>query len=235
MIYAEVVAGGKGTRMGETELPKQFLMLGDKPIVIHTLKQFLMHPEIDRVILCVPEEWLTYAEGMVNEYFGGIEKIAIVAGGEHRNATVLKGCEYIEKNWGISEDDIILTQDAVRPFVTQRIISDNIEAVKKHGAAVTAVAATDTIAETDENGMLRSIPDRARMHQEQTPQTFMLKQMREVIESFSDEEQRVFTDVCKAYITRGIDVKVVDGQPHNIKITTPFDLKMAEVILRNNR
>lgn len=230
MIYAEIVAGGKGSRMGNTELPKQFLMLGDKPIVIHTLERFLGSPRICRIILCVPEEWKDYTANLLDEYIERRDRIDIVAGGEHRNATVLAGCRYIEEKFGISEEDIVLTHDAVRPFVTQRIIDENVETVKRYGAAVTAIGAVDTVAQVDEKGMLKEIPLRESMYQEQTPQTFRLGQMKSVIESFTDEEQRCFTDVCKAYLKLGIDVKVVEGERSNIKITTPLDMKIAEAL-----
>ena len=232
MIYAEVVAGGKGTRMGNTELPKQFLMLVEKPVVIHTLERFLENPQVDRIILCVPAEWKNYAEDMITEYLGEESGIDVAAGGDHRNATVLSGCRYIEERYGIRDDDIILTHDAVRPFVTQRVIDENIKAAGKYGAAVTAVGAVDTIAEADESGMLKNIPPREKMYQEQTPQTFMLGRMKSVIEGFTDEEQRLFTDVCKAYLNKGIPVKVVEGEPFNIKITTPYDMKTAEMIIK---
>ena len=230
MIYAEIVAGGKGTRMGNTELPKQFLMLGDKPVLIHTVERFLSSPRIDRIILCVPGEWKAYTSGLLDGYTEAGDKIDIVSGGEHRNATVLAGCRYIEENYGIEDDDIVLTHDAVRPFVTQRIIDENVETVKRYGAAVTAIGAVDTVAQVDEKGMLKEIPLRESMYQEQTPQTFRLGQMKSVIESFTDEEQRCFTDVCKAYLKLGIDVKVVEGERSNIKITTPLDMKIAEAL-----
>lgn len=232
MIYAEIVAGGKGTRMGNTELPKQFLMLGDKPILIHTVERFQSSPRIDRIILCVPGEWKAYTAGLLDRYTKERDKIDIVSGGEHRNATVLAGCRYIEEKFGISEEDIILTHDAVRPFVTRRVIDENIEAVEKYGAAVTAIGAVDTVAQVDERGMLKEIPIRESMYQEQTPQTFMLGQMKSVIESFTDEEQRSFTDVCKAYLKKGLDVRVVNGERFNIKITTPYDMKIAETLMK---
>ena len=216
MIYAEIVAGGKGTRMGNTVLPKQFLMLGDKPVLIHTVERFLSNPRIDRIILCFPGDWKAYTSGLLEGYTESGDKIDID----------------IEEKFGISEDDIILTHDAVRPFVTRRVIDENIEAVEKYGAAVTAIGAVDTVAQVDEKGMLKEIPLRESMYQEQTPQTFMLGQMKAVIESFTDEEQRGFTDVCKAYLKKGLDVKVVNGERFNIKITTPYDMKIAETVMK---
>lgn len=231
MIYAEILAGGKGTRMGNTELPKQFLMLGDKPIVIHTLEQFLLNPNIDRILLCTPKQWMSHARDIIKKYLGENEKIVVVEGGDHRNGTILNGCKYIEDNYGINDDDIIITHDAVRPFITQRIIDDNIEAVKKYGATDTVIGAIDTIVESPDNGMISNIPVRGHMYQGQTPQSFILKQMKEVLEGLSDEEKDILTDACKAYVTRGIDVKLVEGEVFNIKITTQYDLKIANAIV----
>ncbi len=127
MIYAEILAGGKGTRMGNTEMPKQFLMLGNKPIFIHTVEQFLMNKRIEKILICCPEQWVSYTKDTLKKYISDSTKVIVVKGGETRNDTILNGCHFIEKNYGIQDDDIILTHDAVRPFLTQRIIDDNID------------------------------------------------------------------------------------------------------------
>lgn len=97
MIYAEILAGGKGTRMGKTERPKQFLMLKNKPILIHTIEQFLKSSEIDKILVCCPKEWVSYTEVLIAEYLPDTD-IDIVVGGSTRNETIMNGCKFISEN-----------------------------------------------------------------------------------------------------------------------------------------
>ncbi len=231
MVYAEILAGGNGTRMGNTEMPKQFLMLGEKPIFIHTIEQFLLNSDIDKVILCCPKAWVSHAKDTIEKYIKDSKNVEVVEGGKTRQDTVLKGCEYILKEYGIKEEDIIITHDAVRPFVTQRIIQDNIEAAKKYKAVDTVITATDTIVESKDGKVISNIPLRKEMYQGQTPQSFNLKLLMDVLENLNEEEKEILTDVCKAFVIKGRKVQIVEGEVYNIKITTLHDLKIANSIL----
>src|SRR5574344_2098175 len=107
MIYGEILAGGSGSRMGNTDMPKQFLMLGDKPIIMHTIEQFMMNPKFNRILVCCPKEWMSYAGDLLKKYDIDSEKVIVVAGGSSRNETVLNGCIYIRDNYGLGSDDIV--------------------------------------------------------------------------------------------------------------------------------
>jgi len=231
MIYAEVLAGGKGTRMGNTELPKQFLMLGTKPVVIHTLEQFLMNERVDKVLVCCPEAWLSYTRDIIRKYLGKNDRICVVKGGETRNDTILNGCKYIEENFGLNDDDIILTHDAVRPFLNQRIINDNIDMTFKYGAVDTVVEAFDTIVHSVDGKIITDIPVRSEMYQGQTPQSFNIKLLMKFFDSLTEEEKAILTDACKALVLKGTDVHLVKGEVYNIKITTQYDLKVANGLI----
>ena len=122
MIYAGILAGGKGTRMGKTDLPKQFLMLGEKPIIVHTIEQFMLSDKIEHVIVAVPSNWLSYMQDIKEKYFANIDYVHVVEGGTSRNETIMNVCKFIEENYGINDEDSLITHDAVRPFVTKRII-----------------------------------------------------------------------------------------------------------------
>ena len=126
MIYAEILAGGKGTRMGNTEMPKQFLKIGEKPIIIHTLETFLVNTKINKVIVQTPSQWIQHTNDFINKYIPKdmIEIIKVCAGGSDRNESIMNGIKFIESNYGIKEDDVIVTHDAVRPFLTHRIIEE---------------------------------------------------------------------------------------------------------------
>lgn len=231
MIYAEVLAGGKGTRMGNTELPKQFLMLGKKPIVIHTLEQFLMNGRIEKVLVCCPETWISYTKDIIRKYLGNNDRIVIVKGGATRNETILNGCRHIEENFGLNDDDIILTHDAVRPFLNQRIINENIDMTFKYGAVDTVVEAFDTIVHSVDGKIITEIPVRDEMYQGQTPQSFNIKLLMKLFDSLTEEEKQILTDACKALVLKGTNVYLVKGEVYNIKITTQYDLKVANGLI----
>ncbi|MDD2518923.1 MAG: 2-C-methyl-D-erythritol 4-phosphate cytidylyltransferase [Bacilli bacterium] len=231
MIYAEILAGGSGKRMGNTEMPKQFLMLGNKPIFIHTVEQFLINTKIDKILVCCPNAWISHTKDMLHKYLTDTSKIEVVEGGSNRNETIINGCEFINENYGINDDDIIITHDAVRPFINQRIIDDNIEMAKKYNAVDTVISAIDTIVESKDGKIISSIPVRNEMYQGQTPQSFNLKKLMELYYSLNEEEKDVLTDACKIFVIKGEDVHIVNGEVYNIKITTLHDLKLSNAIL----
>ncbi len=232
MVYAEILAGGKGTRMGNTELPKQFLMIGKKPILIHTIEQFMLNTQVDKILVCCPKQWMSYTEDLVKKYIPMKDKVVVVQGGASRNETILNGCKYIQDNFGVNEDDVIITHDAVRPFLTQRIITDNIEGAREHLATDTVVEAFDTIVESVNGETITSIPVRDHMYQGQTPQSFNMKKMLEVFASMTKEEEEILTDACKIFVLKGEKVHLVKGEVYNMKITTQHDLQLANAIVK---
>lgn len=236
MIYAEILAGGKGTRMGNTEMPKQFLKIGDKPIIIHTVETFLLNVRFNKIIITTPKQWIQHTNDLINKYIPGNlrEKIEVCAGGTDRNESIMSGIRYIEKEFGINEEDIIVTHDAVRPFLTHRIINDNIDAALESGACDTVVPAFDTIVESVNGKVISDIPRRDFMYQGQTPQSFNIKQLIKLYNSLSDDEKKILTDAAKIFVVKGKEVKLVQGEVFNMKITTPYDLKLANALVRDD-
>ncbi|MBQ6455983.1 MAG: 2-C-methyl-D-erythritol 4-phosphate cytidylyltransferase [Mogibacterium sp.] len=228
MIYAAVLAGGTGTRMG-ADKPKQFLEFAGRPVIIHTTEHFLRHEQIDRVIVVTPEIWCGYTEQLMEEYFGD-SGIIVVAGGETRNETLMNAIAAIEAEGGLDDDTVIVTHDAVRPFVTEEMISGNILAAQETGACETAFPSTDTILETDDGRLVKSVPDRSRLWMVQTPQSFRAKKLRELYRSLTEEEKSVLTDAARIYVMKGEPVAIVMGDSSNIKITYPDDIQIAESI-----
>ena len=143
----------------------------------------------------------------------------------------MNGCKYIEEKYGLNDKDIVVTHDAVRPFVTQRILDDNIKLAKKYGAADTVIPATDTIVYSKDGKMITEIPDRKECYQGQTPQTFNIKKLMSLFDSLTKKEKEILTDGCKIFSIKGEDVALVDGEVYNIKLTTLYDLKIAQAIL----
>ena len=192
MIFGLILAGGIGSRMG-ADMPKQYLEIGGKPIIVHTLEHFLEYENFE---------------------------------------TIMNGIAYIEKNYGIDGETIIVTHDAARPFINKRILSENIEKAVRYGAVTTAVSAVDTILKCDD-GIINDIPDRSNMYQCQTPQTFHAKQLKELYLKLTDKEREILTDASKILVLSGKKVAIVNGERTNIKITYKEDMIFAESILKS--
>ena len=231
MIFAIIVAGGTGSRMGK-DMPKQFLETGGKPIIIHTLEKFLLCEDFDGVYVGIHPDWEEYMSGFVDRYIADRRKVHLIPGGKDRNSTLFNVIDDITEKYG-EEGHIIVTHDAVRPFFTEKMLKDNIEAVKKYGACATVVPSTDTIMISAGGEKIDSIPDRKTMYCAQTPQSFYLPKLKKLFASLTDEEKQRLTDACGVFAYKGEYVHLVQGSPSNIKITTPVDLIIAEAILKN--
>lgn len=234
MIYAGILAGGQGTRMGNVPMPKQFLLLNEKPILIHTVEKFVLNSRFKNIIIASPKEWINYTKDILKKHKLDLPHIVVVEGGSDRNETIQNLISYIEENEGLTEDDIIVTHDAVRPFLTHRIIEDNIDKGLKYGAVDTVIEAIDTIVESVDGEIISDIPKRDIMYQGQTPQTFHVKTLKSLYNELSSEEKEILTDACKIFSMKGNDVKLVKGEIFNIKVTTPFDLNVANSIIKGS-
>ncbi len=231
MIYAAVLAGGIGSRMQNTDMPKQFLELDNKPIIIHTAEKMLMNDRVDMLYIGINPNWLTFCQDLVKKHFGANDKVKVVAGGADRNGTIINIINDIQKTNGIGDDDVIITHDAVRPFLTQRIIDDNIDAALKYGACDTVVKASDTIVRSSDGEFISEIPPRDPLYQGQTPQSFNIKLLKGCFDEMTDEERAILTDACKICVLRNHQVRLVDGEVLNFKITTVGDYQMARAML----
>ena len=234
MIYAGILAGGTGTRMGISNMPKQFLDLGNKPIIIHTIEKCLLEPEIEKIVVGVHEDWISHAEDLVEEYISTFkDRIIIVAGGSDRNTTIENIIKAIDDYKELTDEDIVITHDSVRPFITLRIIKDNIRLAKECDAVDTVVEAVDTIVESTNGEYITNIPNRAHYYQGQTPQSFRCKDFLNLYNSLTSEEKQILTDACKIFVIKGKEVALAKGEYSNLKITTVTDLKIAKSMLED--
>ncbi len=233
MVFSVILAGGVGNRMGHTDKPKQFLTIKDKPIIIHTIEKFLSQPEFEKIIVLCPNTWIEHTKHIIKKHIGSCDKIVVIEGGDTRNETIMNSIDYIEKNHTLDDETIIVTHDSVRPFLTHRIIRENIDAAKKFGACDTVIPATDTIVESKSGEIISNIPERTFMYQGQTPQSFKAKNLREIYNSLTDAERDILTDAAKILVMKGQHVHLVNGETFNIKITYPYDLKIARSLLED--
>ena len=231
-VFGVVLAGGIGTRMGNVEKPKQFMEIGGKPIIIHTIEKFVMNPEFEKILVLSPKQWIKHTEDLIRKYIPQAANVVVISGGSTRNETIMNSIAYIEGQGRLNEDTIIVTHDSVRPFVTHRILEENIRFAKEFGACDTVIPATDTIVESKDNTMISQIPDRKTMYQGQTPQSFKAMHLRELYNGLTAEEKTILTDACKILVIKGEKVHLVEGEESNIKITYPYDLRVAESLLQ---
>lgn len=232
--FAAILAGGSGTRMGNPDKPKQFLMLGAKPILVHSVEKFCLEGEFEAILVLCPEEWLRQTKDLITRYSPDFSRdIIVVAGGKTRNDTIMNAIEYIEGHYEVDEETVVVTHDAVRPFVTHRIIQENLAEVRSAGACDTVIPATDTIVESLDATTISNIPNRRNLYHGQTPQSFKLKKLRKLIDELSEEEKALLTDACKIFALRGEKVVLVMGETVNMKITYPQDMRIAEALLES--
>lgn len=223
-VVAIVPSAGKSERMGEK---KEFLLLGDKPILAHTLKPLEDHPQISEIILIIDEKSIEKCKKEIIEKYGFKKVKEVVVGGEERQDSVYNGLKKVTKDCGI-----VLIQDGARPFLTEDLITRSIEGAEKHKAAVVAVSCIDTIKFAQkEKDMAVETLDREYLWMAQTPQTFRYEIILRAYEKAEKEKFRG-TDDASLVERMNQSVKIVRGSYDNIKITTPEDLILAEAILK---
>lgn len=230
MIFGAILAGGTGSRMNIENMPKQFLLLGSKPVFIHTVEKFLMSARIDMVYLGVHPQWTAYAEKELQKY-GITQRVQVIPGGADRNSTIINIVEYIRNQHGISAEHVIVTHDAVRPFVGLETIDANIDAAIKYGACDTVIPAVDTIVRSEDSEVISEIPVRNQMYQGQTPQSFNLEKFYAAYLKLNTAQLASLTDACKVMLLQGQPVGMVKGDVSNIKLTTIMDYKIAQAML----
>lgn len=235
MIYGVILAGGIGSRMDNKEKPKQYINIGGKPIILHTVEKFCLCAEFTEILILCPKDWMEYTKGLIRKHIASPDNIKVLEGGATRNETIMNAISYIEKAGKLDEDTIVVTHDAVRPFVTYRILQENIKAAEQYGACDTVIPATDTIVESQDSSTIAAIPDRSKLYQGQTPQSFQALKLKQLYGSLSEDEKNVLTDAAKIFVIKGEKVYLVKGENSNIKITYPYDLTVAESLLKGGK
>lgn len=235
MIYAAILAGGVGSRMQNDSLPKQFMKIGGKPLLAYTVEAFLRCREIEHIVIAVTAGWLDYAEGILAEVFGEELRLSVTVGGGSRLDSLVNACAALVARYDIATEDILLTHDGARPFVSVDTIRENIEKMACYDCVTTAIPSVDTVLCSENGTSAKAIPDRSTMFSVQTPQTFRFGELIAAIDSLSEEERTMLTDGAKIYLLRGKSVGIASGTSENIKITEPRDLLFAEAFLNKNR
>lgn len=228
MNTAVLLAGGSGRRMGGPE-PKQFILVAGRTILEHSIRAFSDHPHIDEIVIVSHADYMDRVSQIASPY----PKVKhIVAGGKERYDSTLNALKAIQ-DYPKSSKLKVLIHDAVRCLISQRIITDCIEALNQYDAVDVAIPCTDTICEVDKNGQIARIPQRSQLRNVQTPQCFDFETIKEAYNIGLKDPNFVTTDDCGVvhhYLPQ-TPIFVVEGESTNIKITFPEDLILAEKIL----
>ena len=228
-ITAIITAAGSGKRMG-TDQKKQYLKLQNKPILYYTLKNFSECPAIDEIVLVLPQEDIEYVKNEIIAKYKITKITTYVAGGKERQDSINNALNVLPCDKG----DIVVIHDGVRPFITDEIITESIEAARKHGGAVAGVMVKDTIKELD-SGVYSKTLQRDRLVAVQTPQTFQAGLIKEAYRNADKEGFYSTDDAALVEKYSATAVVFIEGSYFNIKITTPEDIIFAEAILAKNR
>lgn len=229
MNIAAIFAGGVGKRMRSKDLPKQFLKIHEKPIIVHTIELFNEHPEIDAIVIACVADWMDFLNSLIKKY--NLDKVKkVVPGGESGQESIYNGLKAAEEI-SSGENDIVLIHDGVRPLITAKTITDNIASVQIHGSAITSVKVKETVLLVDEDEAIKEVPNRADSRLARAPQSFYLKDILSAHKAAIKENKLDFIDSCSMMQYYGKKLYLVDGPQENIKITTPDDFYSMRAIL----
>lgn len=228
MNIAIITAGGVGQRMNARTLPKQFLKLHDKPILIYTIEKFQCHKNIDTIILVCLNEYISYCKELLMQY--QLDKVTdIVSGGENGFESIHFGLEVARQKY--SEDSIVLIHDGVRPLIDEDTISKTIQCTEEYRNAITVCSATETIAFDSGTGVIDCVLDRKKCKLARAPQCFILSDIWKAHQDAIEKGLFEFVDSSDLMIKAGYSLHMVEGPVENIKITTPADFYIFRAMI----
>ncbi len=230
MNIAMIFAGGSGVRMG-AGIPKQFLEINGKPILVHSVQQFEYHHLIDKIYISTLEDYIPYVQALVEEYH--LSKVAAVIPGGATAQDSIYNCliKGAEEN---PEDSVVLLSDGVRPFISYDVITRNIETCLEKGNAITTTPCFETILISKNGSHVDSVPFRKETYSGQAPQTFILKDIIAAHDKIraTPTGYENMVDNCTICVSLGIPVHMVEGNRGNIKVTTPEDVYIFRALLQ---
>lgn len=227
MNVALLTAAGSGTRM-QLNIPKQFLHVDDKPVIIYTMEAFQNHPSIDAIIVVTIDSWSDVLWAYAKQF--GITKLKwVVPGGDSGQESIRKGLEVLKQE--LTDEDVVLVHDGNRPLVSSQIISDSLATFSRYGCAVAAIPCTEVVFESDDGLTSMVSTERERLLRTQTPHTYRLG---DLYGAHLEAERRGLNNTaasCMLMKELGRMTYFSKGSEENLKITTPEDLKIFKALL----
>lgn len=235
MIFAALLAGGIGKRIEHHNIPKQFIPICGTPIIILTLREFLKNERFEKIFIAVHKDWKAYLSELLESSFTEAERnrIRLTEGGKERLDSFTNVMDTIIAEYGLHNEDILICHDSVRPFVTQQMINDCIDAVIEDHFALTVVPTSDTIHVAQDNKYIDGTLDRHGMYNGQNPSGFNIALLKKSLESFTEETKSSVTGTTQLILKLGYKIRIVKGHTSNFKITTDNDLDVADRIIRS--
>lgn len=231
MVIALLIAGGVGARMGQ-DIPKQFLSVEDKPVIVYTLEVFQRHPEVDSLAVVCLEGWEDVLRAYARQF--GISKLdLIVRGGENGQDSIRNGVYALRDRY--SDDDIVLIHDAIRPMVSADIISDNIRVAREHGNAITVIPCAEAMMQTEDGLESCGSYPRDGLKRTQTPQAFRIGDICDIHERALAAGITNSVASCTLVIEMGGQVWFSKGSEKNVKLTTVEDIDIFRALLAAER
>lgn len=229
---ALILAGGKGLRLHNDSVPKQFIEIDGKPVIIHTMEVFSKYPQVDAIIVACLEGWIPFLRESIKR-FGVGKVVSIVPGGDTGQDSIYHAlCAAREFSGG--EEAIVLVHDAVRPLIDAKTIKENIVIAERHGNCITCAHVTETPVVKKSDGTM-NFPNRHDVIVARAPQSFRLSELLSGHERALAEDRHDFLDSCSLMANYGYDMTTLIEFEDNLKITTFEDLLLAETILRMRR
>ena len=229
MIYAVLLAAGSGSRMKTSTIPKQFLEIRGEPILRLAVDKFLACPRIESIVVVAPSIWMSHTRDVLSH--PRYAACHVCEGGKTRQESLYNAVRYIDERYETSDSDLVISHDVARPFVSLRVIEENIRALERFDACDTVIPATDTIVVSEDNTLVSAIPDRRTMYQGQTPQSFRLKTYLRLYATLDKDYLDRVTDAARILKENGCTVGLVQGDVFNIKITTEYDFNIASFLI----
>ena len=233
MNYVLIFAGGIGSRMG-SQMPKQFMEVDNKPIIIHTIEKFDYHPQIDSIVVVCKEEYIEHCKSLL-ESFSIKKVIDVIPGGDNGQQSIFYGLKYIAQNEEISDDDIVLIHDGVRPVITSELICKSIDCVKSNRNSIAVSKAIETVIKITPDGRLDETIDRSLCRNAKAPQCFKFNEIWNVHNKAIADGNIEMIDSATLMSHYGYELHVTECSPENIKITTPNDYYMFKALYENTK
>lgn len=232
MNYGVILAAGKGTRVKSINVPKQYYEINGIPVIIYTLKRMLDINLFNYIYIAINKECVDKVKEYLDKFISReeLDKIKIVYGGKERIDTIHNVIVEVEKET-IGEDDVIVFHDAVRPFVTDKILKDSIDAAREFGACVAACPVSDTMLISSKGEYVEEIPDRSIFYKGQAPDSFKVKKFIELEKKLSDEQRKIIVGTSQICTFNNYPIRMIKGDDINFKITCDSDLKIAKDII----
>ncbi len=228
MNIAGILAGGIGSRMG-SEIPKQFIEIGHIPIIIRVINRFMNNANVDFTVIAMNKEWIDYCKKMLVKWNINLNKVIIIEGGNTRFESL---CKLTEKAFELDKNAIVISHDCARVFVSDEIIDNNFKMINNVDCTTTSIPTIDTVIVSKNGITSNDVPERKNIFLDQGPQTYRANQFIKLSRSLSNEEKQNYMEAGRMYLDKGLKVGIVKGERLNFKMTTDFDIKYGEFLIK---